>query len=496
MKKKILYIATNEIKFLDIPLVLDELGYYTVYEEPDISVKAYSEQDVSVVDNVIQRNKPDYVFSCDFSRNISEACFKQRIPYISWVYDCPQEELYSIQARYPYNYIFVFDKKQSMRLRETGIDNVYHVPLAVYPDRIKLALKGIKDKQSYKHDITFVGGLYYMTANEQVISCLNDVGKQAWDGLIQRSFMRWDKSVKMHGILPDEFVGIFENIDKRSRVNAATEYPFITSQFRYETAILSRYLAYRERTNILNKLADKYHVAFYTTDKKLDDLNSRIEVLPGISYNDLDIFKIYNRSKININITLHCIETGVSQRVFDVMASGGFMISNYQEELEELFDIGHEIVIYHDEKELMELIEYYMIHDDEREAIARCGQDKVFSMHNYQKRFKMIMSIVDEREAKRNTEMIRSLNEIKNIGEVSAEEKNKCLQEIYNTKDALLIYKYGKIWNSDDDDISMYLASVFMDMSLWREALKTLEDIKNKSDDVQSLIKELEEALK
>ena len=496
MRKKILYIATNEIKFLDIPLVLDELGYRTVYEELDISVKAYSEQDVSVVENVILKNKPDYVFSCDFSRSISEACFKQRIPYISWVYDCPQEELYSIQARYPYNHIFVFDKKQSMRLRETGIDNVYHVPLAVYSDRIKLALKEIRDKRSYKHDITFIGGLYYMTANEQVISCLNDVGKQAWDGLVQESFMHWDKSVNMHGILPDGFVGAFEDIEKKSGVNAASEYPFITSQFRYETSILSRYLAYRERTNILNKLADKYHVTFYTRDEKLDDLNSRIEILPGISYNDLDIFKIYNRSKININITLHCIETGVSQRVFDVMASGGFMISNYQEELEELFDIGREIVIFHDEKELMELVEYYMTHDDEREAIARHGQEKVFSMHNYKKRFRMLMSIVDERETKRNAKIIRLLDEIKSIGDVSAEEKNKCLQEIYNTEDALLIYKYGKIWNCDDDDISMYLASVFMDMSLWGEALKTLEDIKNKSDDVRSLINELEEALK
>ncbi len=124
-------------------------------------------------------------------------------------------------------------------------------------------------------------------------------------------------------------------------------------------------------------------------------LDRKIEIRSGVSYDSGDIFKIYKKSKININISLHCIESGFSQSFFDVMASGGFLLTNYQSEIEDFFETGKDIAVFHDEKELLELASYYLHHDDEREEIARNGQEKVLKNHTYRKRLTEIMRIVD-----------------------------------------------------------------------------------------------------
>ena len=45
--------------------------------------------------------------------------------------------------------------------------------------------------------------------------------------------------------------------------------------------------------------------------------------------------KIFRLSDVNLNISLRTIQTGIPLRVLDVLACGGFLISNYQEELAE-----------------------------------------------------------------------------------------------------------------------------------------------------------------
>lgn len=63
--------------------------------------------------------------------------------------------------------------------------------------------------------------------------------------------------------------------------------------------------------------------------------------------------KIFYLSKINLNITLPSIESGIPQRVLDIMGSGGFVLTNYQPEIEEVFEIGKDIEVFHTLEELV-----------------------------------------------------------------------------------------------------------------------------------------------
>lgn len=392
---RILHVVTDYIKVLDIPRALDELGYSVYKAELGTRAMGYHKEDSDKIKNAILELDVECVISYDFSENIAQACMEADVPYISWVYDAPQKELYTPYAMYPCNYIFVFDKMQQKRLKEIGVQNVFFMPLAIHPERIKRELQ-MRPAQK-QNDIAFVGQLYCQTGMEYIVQNAPEGVKADIQKCIDDCFMKWNDNTSVHGIMATESAEYFDKLETRP---IEEKYPYMTKEFYFEAAVLSRMLAFRERVHILNMLADKHNMTFYTFDKNAEVLNKNVNVRPGVLY-DSGVSCVYRDSKINLNITLHCIESGACLRIFEVMAAGGFLISNYQKELEELFVPGKEIVLFHNEEELLQLVDYYLQHEDEREEIARNGQRKVMAYHSFHVKLDKIIETVYELEKKR-----------------------------------------------------------------------------------------------
>ena len=70
-----------------------------------------------------------------------------------------------------------------------------------------------------------------------------------------------------------------------------------------------------------------------------------------------------------------------------VSGCGGFQLSGYAEHLEEYFILDKEIVCYKTPGEMLEKIQFYLSHDDERIAIADAGYQRAVRDHTYEKRF-------------------------------------------------------------------------------------------------------------
>lgn len=108
--------------------------------------------------------------------------------------------------------------------------------------------------------------------------------------------------------------------------------------------------------------------------------------------NRTDLPKLYNASKINLNICLG--KTAPNLRFFEILACGGFLLTNYLDDLEKLFELDKEIVCYRDAKELREKAKYYLAHPKEREEIARRGHERVLREHTYKNRMKEMIDIL------------------------------------------------------------------------------------------------------
>ena len=100
---------------------------------------------------------------------------------------------------------------------------------------------------------------------------------------------------------------------------------------------------------------------------------------------------IFYHSKINLNISLKTIRSGIPLRVADIMGCCGFVLSNYQEELLEHFIPGEECAVYENLEDLYQKAAYYLRHEEERKRVAAAGFEKVKRNFTFEERLSKML---------------------------------------------------------------------------------------------------------
>jgi spore maturation protein CgeB len=115
---------------------------------------------------------------------------------------------------------------------------------------------------------------------------------------------------------------------------------------------------------------------------------------PGIYVAEGEKAKAFNAAKIVLN-TMHYAEIeGVNQRLIEATGCGGFVITEWNPALPELFEPEHEVVTFRTRRELKEKVDYYLAHPEERQEIADRGYARAQRDHIYEKRFDRMLEIV------------------------------------------------------------------------------------------------------
>ena len=102
---------------------------------------------------------------------------------------------------------------------------------------------------------------------------------------------------------------------------------------------------------------------------------------------------VFKQSRINLNIALRGIKSGIPLRAYDIMGAGGFLLSNFQADFLEYFIPGEDFVYYESKEDLLKKVDYYLAHEEERKAIARNGYDRVSAGHTYRHRVREMLDL-------------------------------------------------------------------------------------------------------
>lgn len=88
--------------------------------------------------------------------------------------------------------------------------------------------------------------------------------------------------------------------------------------------------------------------------------------------------KILNRSKICLSLGRDNESAGqLRKRSFEIMACGALLLEDASTDIGRLFEANTDFIIFHDEKELLEKIRYYLQHDEEARQVSRSGHVKI-----------------------------------------------------------------------------------------------------------------------
>lgn len=351
-----------------------------VYDNPEL------ERDII---KVLSEKEYDFVYSFNYFPVVSAACSICKVKYAAWVYDSPLASLWHHSVVSPYNYIFIFDKRDYIELIQRGIHTVYYCPLAANVDRIDSYIADEEVEEIYTVPVSFVGSLYLENRfrDYTAISKLNRYNKGYVDGLMKAQGKIYGDFLIEKLLMPE----LVEELREISHV-VQRDNSFMGYEKFFGQVMLARGITSIEREEILRLLSEKYKVYLYTV-KKTPFLPKTVN--RGMAGSTKESSFIFRYSKINLNITLRCIRSGIPLRAFEIMGSGGFLLTNYQEDFLEYFEPGVDFVYYESQEDLMEKVEYYLKHEEERRQIAQNGYKKVKKYHTYTNRIELMLDIMD-----------------------------------------------------------------------------------------------------
>jgi len=116
----------------------------------------------------------------------------------------------------------------------------------------------------------------------------------------------------------------------------------------------------------------------------------------GFLKTEKEIAEVYSGAKIVLNITMDQGLSSMNYRVLEVLASKGFLLTDFKQDTADYFVDNFELLFYKDIKELIGHISKYLKKDFLREQIAENGRKKIMQHHTFRQRATVILSGLSE----------------------------------------------------------------------------------------------------
>lgn len=377
---KILFFDAGSYTYWDILAAFKEMGHSckTVYYHfKDRYEDAFFEERM---EQYLAEAAYDLVFSVNFFPLAAKVCKQNHVKYISWSYDSPLDERLQNYFHYETNRIYLFDRLEAVEYQNKGFRNVYHLPLAVNTGRLDTLLKKPMPMQKYRSEISFVGQIYDSML-DMLLYPAGDYERGFLQGILQAQ-LRVYGYYFVEELISEELLESINHSYEAFGQKAAT---LTRCGFSHAVALE---ITQRERCEILKRADSRFDTHLYTYTSALE------EGMPA-NYGPLKYYEempfVFRNSKLNLNITLKDIRSGIPLRALDIMGSRGVLLSNYQPELAEMFEDGKDVILYESVEDAVEKMDFYLKREDLRERIAKSGYRKVCEHFSYRERLMQML---------------------------------------------------------------------------------------------------------
>lgn len=357
----------------------ESLGWKTA-TVPSAMVGGITSDQLRQLFTVLTEFKPDFILTSNFSGMDALGIFGRffedaRIPYVSWFTDTPRMILYErvVHCSY-YTVAATWERAYEPHLRNLGFQHVFFMPHATDPFLFRGTPACIPDRP-----VAFVGTSMIKQAEE------------AWDVL-------------------EESVDLFDAVRCAFEEGRVTRGSFARGvETIIDAELLSRCDARQRRHVELCIVYEGTRRMREALVRALAPINIEVRGdaewgrIHGNVDGDLNYFKdlapYYRSTAVNVNVTSLQMFTSVNQRVFDCPAAGGFLITDAQSDLYELFEVGTEAVTYDTFEELADKTRHFLRRPDLRRAVIEKAQRRIAAQHTHAHRLQSLEAFLKERYA-------------------------------------------------------------------------------------------------
>jgi len=322
--------------------------------------------------------------------------------------ECEYVNLKNIRVRFGYR-IIAFFKRYAYRRKQKG-KSYYIAP--------KLSLHTLKKilQDAQPTVIVAVGSLHYYLSKKDSDSLRKQLGFK-WAFYDTDGFFFLSDRSRINFYLKEElsrfdiiftFSNSFADFLKRAHFNSVKFLPYGSHRFEVLKTKAS------SRQDLLFVGGAEFRRLFYL--EKLADLNIKVyggswrkyisymsqELREKIIFRDIKLDELSEEifsSKIVLNIVnaeSKAIDAGANLRAFEAMAHGVMLLTDYCEEVDEIFSIGEHLDVFNNAHELRKKVEFYLSHNDKRESIARSGYDIVTAQYTWNSVFGRMHKVLRE----------------------------------------------------------------------------------------------------
>ena len=384
--KKILMYRWKAYNYKDIKHTFEALGFEVKEVNQDLLNYDVDEKFASVLKKMIKEDTYEFVFTVNYFPLISNVCQESGLLYVCWSCDNPLISMYHKSVFNDVNRIFLFDLTNVEEFKGMGVEHVYHLPLAVDCNRLDQLFEHSKKEIAYENEICFVGSLYEKNSYDKLEYKLPEYLRGYFEATMEAQRDLQGVNIIDRMLTPEILMELENHFELEKSEDSLSDLNLI-----FSVTTLGFKIAQKQRRRILIDLSKHHDVSIYTNSKTSDLI--RVKNKGSVDYwSEMPL--VFRNSKINLNMTIPNIKSGIPLRIYDILGAGGFCLTNFQAELPMFFENEKHLVWYYSNEDLYEKVDFYLRHESERERIAASGCEFVEEYCGYEKRIREMLKLI------------------------------------------------------------------------------------------------------
>ena len=344
---------------------------------------------VELFDQTCAVFKPDWVFSINFSPAVAALCGRLGLPYVSWTIDpLPASRVTLLDGtQRALCLALAHDQQMVATFQNLGLP-AQHMLLAA-PAQRRNPVKDDHVLAPYRCDASFAGS----SLIDELFSLDRFLAALGIDTLCEQA-LSWAQTITESCAHEPAYVGL-------ASLGGWTALPTTLQQHCSAPAdrqdlmqLMDGALSALYRQRVITRLKHWHGDLHIWGDVGWSATHSGFK---GLAHHGEELTRIYCASAVNLDIPRLYQRQTITMRVFDILAAGGFLLTESNAALANIFEDGQHLAFYNSQEDLGEKITGWVARPDDRKAIALAGREEVLKKHLIPHRVDAILQLMTQK---------------------------------------------------------------------------------------------------